>query len=109
MTFDRAGKPTPLRSADDVNDVAVCELIYQNLIAHVGGVVRSFESKLFQHPRWRNPAAGLLEVTTHRLVDVLQPDRALFDQSNLHRIVTVTAAGSLLLHYNTRAGLDHCD
>jgi hypothetical protein len=46
-------------------------------------------------------------VTAHRFVDVLQSNRAIFNQPYLDRIVTVAAAGSFLLHHHTRAGLDH--
>src|SRR5258706_12831272 len=107
MTLDRACEPTPLRPADDVNDVAVSELIHQNLIAHVGGVVRGFQAKLFQHRSRRNAAAGFLEMTAHRIVDVLYSDRTIFDQTNLLRIVTVASACSIFLHNDTLPRLNN--
>ena len=64
------------------------------------------KTKLFQDPRRRNAAAGLFEVAAHRLGNVLQLDRLIVDQAELHGVVTVRAAGRFLLHDDARPSLD---
>src|SRR5437868_12531347 len=63
-------------------------------------------ANLFQDARRWNARASLLEVAAHRLVDVLQRDRPIFNQPELHRVVTVTTCGHLLLHHDARPRLD---
>src|SRR5258706_3024406 len=109
MTLDSAGEPAPLRPPSHVADVAVCELIYQNLIAHTGAVISSFQAKLFQHACRGDTATGFLKMAPHRLVDVLHSDGAIFDQTDLHGIVTVAAAGSFLLPHDPGTCLNHSD
>src|ERR1700682_1809711 len=107
MPLNRSREPAALRLTDHVNNVAVPKLIYQNLVAYVGALIRSFEAKLFEHAGRGNAAAGLLEVTAHRFIDILHSDGPIFDQADLHGIVTVTAAGSFLLHHDTGTGLNN--
>jgi hypothetical protein len=46
-------------------------------------------------------------VAAHRLVNVLQLHRLVFDKAKLNRVIAVFSAGGLLLHHDARAGLNY--
>src|SRR5205814_9757979 len=56
--------------------------------------------------RGRIPTARLLKVPAHWLVDRLHCDAPLFNQSALHRVVTILAAGGFFLHHHARTCFD---
>src|SRR2546423_8671873 len=106
MTLDRSREAAALRFANDVNHVAVDKLIDENLVADIRALIGSLKPKLLQYSSRRNTSARLLKMAPHRLRHVLQLHRAFFDQSNLHRVVTVFSAGGFFLHDDTRSGFN---
>src|SRR2546423_997681 len=106
MALHRAGEPATFRLTYDIHNVAVSELIDEDFVSHVSGFIRRDQAELFQKSRWGNSTARLFKVATHRFVDVLQFDRPVFDQSDLHSVITILAARRLLLHDDAWPGLD---
>src|SRR5437764_1291707 len=106
MALHGAGESATLRLAYDIHNVTVSELIDEDFVPHAGGIIRRGQAELFQKSRRGNSTARLFKVATHRLVDVLQFDRPIFDQSDLHSVITILAARRLLLHDDARPCLD---
>src|SRR5256885_10720516 len=106
MTLDSAGEAATFRATDDVDHLTVGKLIDEHLVAHVRAVWGAEQTKLFENPRRRNAAAGLLEMTAHWLGDVLQSYWFLVHQTELHGIVTVRTCRSFLLHHDAWTSLD---
>src|SRR2546421_595908 len=92
MALHRAGESATFRLANDIHNVAVSELIDEDFVPHGSGFIRRSQTKLFQKSRRGNSTARLFKMATHRLVDVLQFDGPLFDQSDLHGVITILAA-----------------
>src|ERR1043166_7331335 len=108
VTLNRSRETAPLRLAHHVDDVAVGKLIDENLVADIRAFIRCGQTKLFQDPRRRDAGAGLFKVSAHGLIHVFQLDRTIFDEPDLHRVVTILAAGGFLLHYYAGPGFDDC-
>src|SRR5215211_7625027 len=66
VTLDGTGKATAFRATDHVHHLAIRKLIDQDFVADVRAVAGLRQAKLFQDPRRRNAAAGLLEMPAHR-------------------------------------------
>src|SRR6185369_11145809 len=107
VTLDRTRETTTFRTPNHVDHLAVRKLIDKNFVADVCAVARVEQTKLLQDPGGRNAAAGLLEVLAHRLRDVLQLQRSLVNEPELHGVVTVWTSSTFLLHDDTWAGFDH--
>src|SRR5205085_10312884 len=102
MTLHEAGEAAPFRATDDLDEVVFVEDIDENFIADVGAVFARLDAHFAQYTRWRH--AGTLEVPFRRLVHLAW--RFLFDQAELHRVVTIRI-DRLFLHDDAWAGLDH--
>src|SRR5215475_1547375 len=92
VALDGASESATLRVAYNINDIAIGELVDQNLVSNAGGVIGSRQPKFFENSGRRNPATRLFEMTAHRLCHVFQLDRTVFDEPELNRVVAILAA-----------------
>src|SRR5580704_8534532 len=94
MPLDNAGKSSALAGSNNVDILGGAEYVDHHFVARVRCVVTAY-SGLSQYPYWRSTC--LLEVTGHRLVDVLGLHK--FDKAELGGIVAIALHCFSLNHY----------
>ena len=99
-------KASPLRTTNDLNQVAIVELIHKNLVANTHSVAGIVKTKFLEDTCRRHAATSFIKVATHRLIDVLQPNRLVFNKSELNSVIAVASRSGLFLHDDTGTSLD---
>ena len=90
MSFDRSGKTSTFRFSDNFDFVAVCKQVGLDLVANAYSGF-SLRDEFLSKSGSADIISGFLEMSAHRLRNIFQFNRFVFDKTKLNRIITVFA------------------